>query len=170
MQINQLRNNNGFTLIEIIIYVAIIGIVMTSFIAFGMSISSARSKTYVVQEVQGNARMLIDIISQKIKRAQAITSPTAGQSNGAMTLDMPYSESDLTFSMTDGIVYLTEGSGDPQAIVSNEVEVENFQFSNIGLNGSVDSILVEFDMEFRNAASVEYSYADSFCFVITSRY
>lgn len=170
MKINRKQNNNGFTLIETIIYVAIIGIAMSSFISFGISISTSRSKTYAIQEVQANARMLMGTVVQKIKHAQGVNSPIPGNSNDIMVLDMPNAEPDITFSIIDGIVYMTEGVGDPFALVSNRVEVTNIIYNNVGEAGGADSVQIGFDMQFRNAASVEFSYTGNFNTAITTRY
>ena len=63
---------NGFTLVETLIYLGIIGSVMTSFLYFGVSIFDYRNKSYAVQEVQANERMALNLISQKIRGAKDI--------------------------------------------------------------------------------------------------
>ena len=63
---------NGFTLVETLIYLGIIGAVMTSFLYFSVSIFDYRNKSYAVQEVQANGRMALNLISQKIRSAKDI--------------------------------------------------------------------------------------------------
>jgi type II secretory pathway pseudopilin PulG len=163
-------NKKGFTLIETILYVAIMGIAISSFIAFGMSISASRSKTYVVQEVQANARLLTDVMSKSLKHARGVVSPMAGESNSLLVLDMPESEPDMTFSIIDGIVFLTDGVGEPTALVSSRVEVTDLQFSNIAQAGGQDSVLFEFGIKYRYDNSPDFSYTDSFRSAVTLRY
>ena len=164
------RNESGFTLIETIIYVAIVGIAMSSFIAFGLSISFSRSKTYAVQEVQANARMLMDVMVQKLRQAQAVTSPDAGLDNDIMVLNMPGAEPDLSFSLVDGIVFLTEGVGESLPLVSDRTEVTNLRFTNLSASGGLASLRLEFDIRYRNAGSLDYAFADTYSTLVTSRY
>jgi len=46
----------------------IIGLVVSGFIAFAISITGSRFKTYTVQEVHANARQALDLISQKVNQ------------------------------------------------------------------------------------------------------
>lgn len=151
----------GFTLIEVLIYITIIGAVVSGFIIFALSINSSRSKTYVIQEVQANARTALDLISQKIRLAEDVINPTEGNSNNSLILDMPNSDPDLTFSVTDGILGVAEGAGDPTPITSNKVNVSNLFFTNLAVSGERDNIRIEITVEYEGDGSKEYEHSQS---------
>ena len=160
----------GFTLIETIMYIAIIGVVMSGFIAFGLSVSASRGKTYVVQEVQSNARVALSIISRQIRQASDVSSPVESASSSELVLNMPGADPDITFNVVDGIIYLTEGVSDPIPLVSSKVLISNFQFTNLATAGDKDSIKIEFSIEFRNAVSIEYSFKENYHTAVTLRF
>ena len=75
------KNTKAFTLVETIIYIALLSVILIGFISFIMSISSAKEKSYVVQEVNANGRMVLNILTQKIKSAKSIKTPSFGNSS-----------------------------------------------------------------------------------------
>ncbi len=155
------KKGAGFTLIEVSIYIAIIGIVVSSFITFALSINSSRAKTYVVQEVQANTRTTLDLISQKIRLADDVVNPGEGNSASSLELDMPNPDPNLTFIITEGVLGIAEGVGDPLPITSDEVYVSNLTFTNLTAVGEKDNIRVEITIEYRGDGSKEYEYSQS---------
>jgi len=153
-------DSKGFTLIEVLIYIAIIGIVITSFITFAMSIGSSRTKTYVVQEVHANARVALDLISQKITLADDVVSPAEGNSGSSLELDNP----DITFSVNNGVLKI-----DDTAITSDEVNVFSLSFTNLAPSGERDNIRVQMTVEYRGDGSKEYEYSQSLQTAISIR-
>jgi len=87
----------GFTLIETLIYTALIGIVL------GLS-----TKNYVIEEVNVNARTAVNLISQKIKQAKGVVSPTQGMASSTLILQMS-DGSLLTISASGNVLTLGEG-------------------------------------------------------------
>jgi len=153
-------DNKGFTLIEVLIYIAIIGIVITSFVTFALSIGNSRSQTYVVQEVHANARTALDLISQKIRSADDVVSPTEGNSESSLELSNP----NLTFSVSNGVLNI--GS---TAITSDEVNVSSVSFTNLAPLGERDNIRVQMTVECRGDGSKEYEYSQSLQTAISIR-
>ena len=151
----------GFTLIEVLIYITIIGVVVSGFIAFALSINQSRAKTYVVQEVQANTRTALGLISQKIRLAEDVVTPSEGNSTSTLILDMPDPDANLTFSVTDGVLGIAEGLGDPTAITSDEVNVSSLSLTNWAITGERDNIRVEMTIEYKNPSSKEYECSQS---------
>jgi len=164
-----MKVQKGFTLIEVLIYITIIGVVVSGFIAFALSINSSRAETYVVQEVQANARVALDLISQKIRLADDVVSPSEGNSASSLELDMPNPGPNLTFSVTDGVLGIAEEVGDPTPITSDEVNVSNLTFTNLAVSGERDNIRVEITIEYRGNGSKEYEYSQTLQTAISIR-
>ena len=109
------RGRTGFTLVETIIYIAILGMVASSFIFFSLSVSGSRNKTYVVQEVQANARTAFEMISQKIRAAEGVNTASSmfGIDPGRLSLIMASSSLNPTIidlSRDDGVLRIIEGT------------------------------------------------------------
>lgn len=80
-----LNASRGFSLLELIIYIAIISVISGVFVAilFNLNLSSTKSKTET--EVQQNLRNAMQAISQTIRSAQSISAPAAGASGSTFT-------------------------------------------------------------------------------------
>ncbi len=112
LTLNVNPGSRGFTLIETIIYIAILGMIASAFIFFSVSVSNSRDKTYVVQEVQANARMALELISQKIRSANGVNLESSiFESNpGRLSLSMASS------SLNPTIIDLSRDNGNLRII------------------------------------------------------
>lgn len=169
----QLKANKGFTLVEMLIYMAIIGLVVVGFVNFSLSISSSRDKTYVVQEVQANSRLAFNLISQKIKLSTGVNTTTSTflTDPGVLSLVMASSTINPTIinlDQDDGILQITEGVADPIAITSNEVKVTNLVFTNLTSDDNRENIKINFTIEYQGD-SAEYNYSQDVQTSVTSR-
>ncbi len=156
----------GFTLIEVLIYITIIGVVVSGFIVFALSINSSRSKTYVAQEVQANARTALDLISQKIRAATGVNvaSSTFDVDPGLLSLAMASSTQNPTIvdlNQDDGVLQITASTSNPVAITSDEVKVTNLVFTNLTPSGERGNIRIEITVEYAGDGSKEYEYSQS---------
>jgi type II secretory pathway pseudopilin PulG len=151
--------SRGFTLIETIIYTALVGIVITGFITFALLILGLSNKNYVIGEVNANARTAINLISQKIKQAEEIVSPAQSVASSTLILQMP-NERLLTISVSDNVLTLDE-DGSVVYITSDEVAVTDLSFINLANVGQNDNIKITFNISYNNAGSMEYNYQQS---------
>jgi Tfp pilus assembly protein PilW len=152
-----IKNNKGFTLFETIIYIAIAGVILVSFVQYSLSVSGSRNKNYAVQEVQANTRMALDIITQKIRMADdvnAVAGPTEGNSDTALTLDMPGGGT-AVFSIQGSALSINEGSGEV-SLTSNKVNITSLNFTNLAISGERDNIKVEFTIEYANPGDIRF--------------
>lgn len=158
--------SRGFTLVETIIYIAIIGFVATSFIYFGVAISDYRAKAYVVQEAQTNLRMALDVISKKIRSANDVNIEQSifDADPGVLSLSMDDVDKNptvISLDQDDGILQITEGTSSPVAIISNEVKVSNLVFKNLTSTSSIENIGAEITLDYNNyGQDVEYNYTE----------
>jgi len=158
---------NGFTLIEVLIYIAIIGMVTSSFIVFSISVSNSRSKTYVVQEVQANMRTAVNIISQKLRASNGVNIgvSTLGVDPGFLSLSMASSTLSPTIiglNQDNGILGIKEGTSATTSITSDEVKVTNLVFTDVTGPSARENIRVEITIEFNNIGTdVEYNYTQN---------
>ena len=109
----------GFTLIELIIYLAIVAMILTSISYLILDILGGQTKNYAGQEINFNLRFISNNLTKDIRSAQDISSLTAD----TLILTMP--GDDITYNFDSGNNILTRqlGAATPADVNSNEVEV-----------------------------------------------
>lgn len=167
------NQQNGFTLVETIIYLAIMAIVMTSFLYFGSAIFDYRHKVYAVQEVQANERMAINFLSQKIREAKDVN---IGQSifntdPGVLSLTMDDSNRNptiISLNQDDGVLQITEGIFAPVAITSENVKIKNLVFTNLS-SQSIKNIKFNLTVEYSHGQNSKDSYSNDLEIAVSLR-
>lgn len=158
---NKIENEQGLTLMETIIYIAVFGFVITALISFALSVSVIRDKNYAAQEVQANGEAVIEFLSDKIKSCEGVISPASGEAGSVLELDMPDTLDNLVFSIASGTVYAASGADSPVAITSSEVYVSSLVYNNLSGLGEKDNIGLELSLRYRNNESQEYSFTQN---------
>ncbi|PIT92169.1 MAG: hypothetical protein COU08_03740 [Candidatus Harrisonbacteria bacterium CG10_big_fil_rev_8_21_14_0_10_42_17] len=156
--------SEGFTLIEVLIYVAIIGSVVSSFLLFNLSILNSGSKSYATQEVNGNLRIALDIVGERIRAAEGVTVSNSVFDTNPGTLSLVMSDgakNPTVFDVSGGILRITEGVDDPINITTDEVNLTNVVFTNLTASSSRENIRIEITGGLRNAADANTSYTNS---------
>lgn len=161
------KSRQGFTLIEILIYITVIGGALVGFVTFSVSIANSRNKTYVVQEVQANARTSLELISQRIHAATGVNtgSSTFDSDPGVLSLSMADGAKNPTIiSLTadNGRLQIREGVSGAVSITSDEVKVTNLVFTNLTPSGERANIRIAMTTEFNTDGSdIGYTYSQS---------
>lgn len=150
--------NSGFTLIEFLIYIAILAVVVTLIIGFFLDIILGNIKETSYQEVQQNARFILTKISQEVKKATGINSPNPGESASALSLAMASPSSDPTLiDVIEGKLRLTKGISAPQELTTDLVEISNLRFTNLSYPDTPGTIRIEMTISHINPANrIEY--------------
>src|SRR3972149_4778283 len=123
--------NSGFTLIELLVYAAvfvIIGIVASSFF---IQISNLAETSRRSRESLDNARSAMSIITQEIKHATTVYTPTSvfgsnpGQLSLETTRDLPADEETtyVDFYVDDEGIYIKRESNQAQLLTSEKINV-----------------------------------------------
>ncbi len=125
------KRSGGFTLIELIIYLALISIFITGAVFFAWDILHGRVKSRVQQEVSQNLRLVSKRINYEIRNANDIVS--VGSSN--ICLDTA-DRGPLTFYAIDGVLMIGWGNdcGTPTysyALTSNTISITNLNFEDL---------------------------------------
>lgn len=121
LRIADRQANLGFTLLETIIYIAIISVTLTTIIGFSFNISNVKIKTAVMSEVQYNLGFTEDFMKR-----------IALESGGLDSNNSVFDNNDSVLSM-----FLADGSGTKTISLNNE----QLKFDNISL--STGKVLVE---------------------------
>lgn len=149
----------AFTLVEIIIYLAIVGMIAVSLVLFSISVSSSRGKAKVVSEVQANARFALDTIRQKMRSASGINfgAGLPGSTSNTLTL-ITLDPLPTIFDLdTNNRLRMKVSSNPIEFLTSDEISVTDLRFTNL-TDGAREHVRMFMTLRYKNAGSVEYQY------------
>lgn len=140
--------NQSFTLIELLLYIAIISLVLVSITGFFWNVASGNIKEKSYQEVQQNGRFAMTKITQEIKKAVGINSPAPGSSANSLSLAMSDPNLNPTiFDVSGGKLRITQGASVPIELTTDQVLVSNLQFTNLSYSNTPGTLRVEMTLE-----------------------
>jgi type II secretory pathway pseudopilin PulG len=142
----------GLTLIETIVYIGIFSIFIGSLVSFLNIMTTSRINNQITLEVNNQGNELIRTITQSIRNANSINSPSISSTSSSLELSTTNPITNPTiFSENNGILYMTEGVGSPIALINDKVAISNLVFSNLSLPGTSGSIQVRFTLSNLNS-------------------
>lgn len=158
-------NKNGFTLIEIILYVTIISIIITIITNFGLDTLKERGEQEIKQSVEQDANFVINKITSEIENAKKINrfESVFGTSlpNGKIVLNKK-NNTVVTISLSGSSVYYQEGINSPERISSPDINITklNFLTNTTGAN-TPKEIQVKLELQ-TNQIGVDNPYIKEF--------
>lgn len=163
-QTNMKRQQAGYTLIELILYVGIVGgllLAVTGF--FGISVSS-RVKNQSISEVNQQGAYAMDYITQSIRNADSITLPLAAGSGAQLTLVVPTASlSPTIFTLNSGVLQVQEGVAAAVPLTSSKVTISGLTFTNLSRTGTPGIVRVSFTVTRNSTAGTnDYDYSKTF--------
>ncbi|MCK5461075.1 type II secretion system protein [Candidatus Gracilibacteria bacterium] len=160
-----IHKRSGFTLIELLLYVAISGIVLmvTSFLL--ITFLQARIKNQTMMEVGQGGIHVMQIITQNIRNANTVNSPTPATSASILSLSgESFVDNPIVFDVVDGTLRMKEGlAGIPIALTSSRITISNLSFINFARSGTADAVQVKFTISHVNEGGRnEYTFSTDF--------
>ncbi|MCK5080834.1 MAG: type II secretion system protein [Candidatus Moranbacteria bacterium] len=165
INVSKLKNEKaGFTLIELLLYVGVVAFILSGVTAFLFMTLQARIKTQAMNEVNYQGQQIINLVSQTIRNAEAVNSPTKQNNDSSLSVDMVDSAVDPTsFNISGGVIQIEEDGEGLIDLTNSKVIASNLMFHNYGLGDAPDSIHFEFQLDYKNLESRnEYNYSESF--------
>ena len=131
--------NQGFTLLEVIIYITIVGVVLSTLMTYALNIMEIGSKSSTIQEVSANARYVSERIKYLVRNADNIDFASsdfsvnlADNPGTKIILFEPSPDQNTTITVVNGILTLNQASTgfNPIALNSNLTKVTELTFTN----------------------------------------
>ncbi len=154
----------GFTLVELILYIGISATLLLVATLFLSTLLESRVKNQTIAEVDQQGLAVMQSITQSIRNADAINTPTAGTTAGALSLDAVGTLGDPTiFDLSGGAVRITEGAGLPITLTNSQVIVSSLLFENLSLADTPGLIRVTLTLLHVNPEGrQEYNFSRTF--------
>ena len=153
------KNGRGFTLIETLIYIAVLVIIISTVSSLFLWTVHSGGKTKAMREVLDNAERAMKIMTCEIKKARSVYGPTTTSTQLSLETGDYLSEGEAA-SYID--LYLCGPGGDvlcfkkesqnPIPLTSNNVEVLNLQFNRIAATSTFPSIQINLKIGYKTLA------------------
>lgn len=150
----------GFTLVELILYAALVGILLTAGAIFASDVVFGSIKGRVKARVQHEAVFALEKMRQEIVKGKNIIAPTQSNSGNSFQLEIPGTPvNTLTcFQISNNVLQVSQGGTVSPAscgaiwqnLTSGEVEVTALNFQNISSGTSLGEEAVRIQMTVKN--------------------
>jgi prepilin-type N-terminal cleavage/methylation domain-containing protein len=147
MKIKNMNSQKGFTLIEILIYVAIFSMIVGALFAFSFSFDGSRLQSQLMLEVNDQGTSLIRTITQSIRGAVLVDTPMVGAIAETLSINTKNPISNPTvFFINNEALYVSEGASAQIALTNNKVKITNLVFSNVSRPATPGVIRIRFTL------------------------
>ncbi len=124
-----------------------------------------RVKNEAIAEVEGQGLYVQDVITQTLRNAASIVSPTTGNTSNTTLSVNTYTPvlNPTVFSLTSGAMQITEGGGGAVLLTNPNVTMSNLTFSNLSRANTPGVVRIQFTLTYNNTVGRnEYNYARVF--------
>lgn len=150
----------GFTLVEMLIYIAVLSTIVLAVSSFFLWVVNLNSKVKAMREVSDNAGRIIEILTLEIKEAKSIYTPTSvfSTSTGQLSLEttkyLPAGETQtyIDFFLCQKRLCLKKEEQDPVALTSDNVEVKAMEFNQVATTSTIPSIRINLTVDYKAPA------------------
>lgn len=159
-----MKKDNGFTLIELLLYISIAAIIVFTTASLLRFTLESRVKNQTIAEVEQQGSQVIQLITQTIRNASAVNSPSIGGSGASLSLTVVDSASSPTvFDLSSGVIRIKEGAGATVNLTSSKVTVSSLNFQNLSRAGTPNTIRISLTLTYINSsARFEYEFSQKF--------
>lgn len=166
---NSQSSQEGFTLIELLIYVAIFATMIGAVVGLAVLTTSQKTISANTADINYQGEATMSLITQTVRRATAISSPTAANSSGGLILAMSDASVNPTSfgSFNDGTTTrLRMSEGNPAInnnLTNSRVTVSDLTFTNMSLPSTKGSVQIRFTLTYRtNSVRQELQLSKTF--------
>ncbi len=141
----------GTSLIEIILYLGLVGIVLVTVVFFSAEFMSTRVKADAYAEVGWNARFVMDRIAAEIREASNYNPGTSVfvSNPGMLSLESQQpGEDPIVFAVSDGALTVSRGGGLPLPLTTSQVTVTDFTIEDLSFNNRSRNLRINLTIEY----------------------
>ncbi len=158
------KTMKGFTIIEFLIYILIVGVLLMVLSQFGFRVVNDRMRTIAQREVEQNLRFSIEEINRTIRNASGINSPFFSATSSALSLAMSDPAKNPTvFSLSGAVLTKQEGVFPAVPLTSSQVNITNLLFTNTSYGGTPGNLSTTLTIEYKNPSG-RREYSDTITF------
>lgn len=164
MKLRTTRLQSGYTLIELLLYVSIVGSLLIALSMFFATAADARVKGQTISEVNQQGMAAMEYITETIRNADSITAPAAAGTAASLTLAVPTAAlSPTIFDLSGTVLEVKEGTAAYVPLTTSDLQVTSLTFKNLTRSGTAGVVQVSFTVNRTNPSNKnEYDYQKTF--------
>lgn len=154
-------SRQGFTVLELIVFVAIFSFTIVGFISILVSITKVQVKQGAAAEVSQQSQYILQTLQYYVERSSLIEADT-NTASSSVKLRMTADTEDPTFIYSSGTtVYIKVGTGSALPLTSNRVAVSNMTFTKRSSTPAKDSVSIGFTISY-NTQNFQQQFSQAF--------
>ncbi len=156
--------DSGFTLVELLLYVALLSIIVFSVGIFLNLLLQSRAKNQVIAEVEQQGVLAVQRIVQVARNSTLVNTPAVGTSGSTFSVNVPAgSLSPTVFTLSGGKITMQEGVGSAVDLTNSLVSVTSLTFSNVSRSSTPGTVRIQFTISYiNNSGRSEFDYSKIF--------
>lgn len=159
-----MKKAEGFTLIEAIVYTAVLFIIVNVIVSFLLWTVQANNKSEAMRETLDSAQEIMTAITYEVRSAESVYWPTTTSTQLSLeTLKhIPPGEQDTFVDIywASSSVLLKREEQDPIVLNSDKVEIKNLNFTVVSETSTFPSIRVSLEAAYKNPGNLPQYTAD----------
>jgi len=141
-QVARAKFKKGFTLVELILYMALMAIFLIILTEIFVSILEVKKESEAVSAVEQDGRFLLSRFNHDLNRATSVSTPaTLGDSSSSLVLVI--GGDTFTYSLSSGNLQITNTNGTDN-LNSSGSTISNVSFQRIGPSGGEPTIKITY--------------------------
>jgi type II secretory pathway pseudopilin PulG len=140
----------GFTLLEILLYFAVISIILYAIMSFSLQILIVSKESSNLQEIQTNMDFIVNKITYTIQNSNSIDTgnSTFDNDTGKLSLNVPnLGKSPTSFYLETNAIYMKEGSSAAIKANSDSMKCTQLKFTKISSPKIPDQVMIDIKCE-----------------------
>ncbi len=147
-KIFKIKKNKAVTLIEILLYISIVVIIVLAISSIWTITNESRIKNESINKVNHNGQAIMQLLSSTINEASGVNDLSSGDEGNQLSLNMRSPDTGTTiFSVSDGVLQITEGSNNSLNLTDNSVTLNDFTVKNMARPGTLPLLRIMFTIE-----------------------
>ena len=146
----QYGQKNGFSLVELLIYIAIFAVISIFLVAILTTFTKIQVQQTASNEVNHQISFISSVVKQMVQNS-SLVDMTDGVTTSTIDLRMSSSSADPTLIYASGtVVYLEQGNSSPVALTNSNVNVTNFSATKYESPGGASIVQVNMSLAYNN--------------------
>ncbi|OIP80809.1 hypothetical protein AUK45_02985 [Candidatus Peregrinibacteria bacterium CG2_30_44_17] len=141
------KAKKGFTLVELILYLAILAILLPITAFLLLNLQEGAVKARAIRTVSQNGRFAFAQMQLAVRNADTITSPSVGATSSSLVLvtDDP-ATNPTSFFVSGTRLMIQEGSSASAVLTELGVQITDLQFQNVSPTGTSGTLRMQFSV------------------------
>ena len=148
------KRTSGFTLVELLLYVALSGTVLFATTLFLSYLLESRIKNQTIAEVDTQGLQIMQLITQTIRNSTGIISPATTTNATIIALNtINLANNPTYFDFANRSIRIKEGAGATTTLNNTRVIISNVAFSNLSRINTDGTIRIHFTLSATSSSS-----------------